>query len=76
MKVARWGNSLAIRLPAEVVAQLALSEGDEVEVDILSDRSLAVAPRMTREQAIENLRALAKPLPPGWKFNRIEATEG
>ena len=31
MQVARWGNSLAVRLPAKLVAELGLSEGDEIE---------------------------------------------
>ena len=30
MKVSKWGNSLAIRLPADVVAKLKLSVGDEL----------------------------------------------
>ena len=32
MQVARWGNSLAIRLPASVVEALGLKEGDDIEV--------------------------------------------
>ena len=34
MRVAKWGNSLAIRLPAAVVEALELKEGDEVDVQI------------------------------------------
>ncbi len=30
MQVAKWGNSLAVRLPAELVRELGLREGDEV----------------------------------------------
>ena len=30
MQVAKWGNSLAIRLPAAVVEALKLKEGDEI----------------------------------------------
>ena len=32
MQVAKWGNSLAIPLPATVVEALGLKEGDEIEV--------------------------------------------
>jgi antitoxin MazE len=32
MRVSKWGNSLAIPLPASVVEALRLKEGDEVEV--------------------------------------------
>ena len=31
MQVTRWGNSLAIRLPAAVVEALSLKEGDDIE---------------------------------------------
>lgn len=30
LQVAKWGNSLAVRLPAELVRELGLREGDEV----------------------------------------------
>ena len=30
MKVSKWGNSLAIRLPADIVAKLGVKEGDEI----------------------------------------------
>lgn len=30
MQVAKWGNSLAVRLPAELVRELDLQEGDDV----------------------------------------------
>ena len=32
MKVAKWGNSLAVRLPAAVVKALDLKEGDDVQI--------------------------------------------
>ena len=34
MRVAKWGNSLAIRLPAAVVDALDLKEGDDIEMRI------------------------------------------
>jgi antitoxin component of MazEF toxin-antitoxin module len=33
MQVGKWGNSLAIRLPAAVVESLGLKEVDEIEID-------------------------------------------
>ena len=35
MQVAKWGNSLAVRLPASVVEALKLKEGDDVEIHLL-----------------------------------------
>jgi antitoxin MazE len=36
-KVARWGNSLGVRIPQEGVEQLRLREGEAVEVRIKGD---------------------------------------
>ena len=32
MQVARWGNALAVRLPAALVREMGLREGDDVEL--------------------------------------------
>jgi len=73
MQVAKWGNSLAVRLPAAVVDALKLKEGDEIEIRIAGERSFEVAPDRRRERALARIRALAKRLPPGWSFDREEA---
>ncbi|HEU0154863.1 MAG TPA: AbrB/MazE/SpoVT family DNA-binding domain-containing protein [Stellaceae bacterium] len=73
MRVAKWGNSLAIRLPASVVAALELSEGDEVEVRVAGSRAFDIARDTSREQALARIRALQKELPADWKFDREEA---
>ncbi len=38
MQVAKWGNSLAVRLPAPVVEALQLKEGDDIEIHIVGER--------------------------------------
>src|SRR5947207_15657877 len=72
MQVAKWGNSLAVRLPASVVEALKLKEGDEIEIRIVGDRTFEVVPDRRRERALARIRALAKKLPPGWTFDRDE----
>ena len=42
MKVAKWGNSLAVRLPQAVVEALRLKEGDEIEIHVAGPRSSAL----------------------------------
>lgn len=42
LKVSRWGNSLALRLPASVVRQLGLSEGLTVHAQVTPDGSFAI----------------------------------
>ena len=73
MRVSKWGNSLAIRVPAVVVEALELKEGDEVEVRLAGSRTFEVARDRSREHAIARIRAFRWELPPGWKFDRDEA---
>ena len=75
MQVGKWGNSLAVRLPAAVVEVLGLKEGDEIEIEIAGKRTLRIERDRTREAALERLRALAWKLPPGFKFSREEVYE-
>lgn len=75
MQVAKWGNSLAIRIPAAVVELLELKEGDDVEISVAGDRKLNIDREKSRAWAVEMLSKLKKPLPPGWKFDRDEANE-
>ena len=42
MQVSKWGNSLAVRLPAVVVEALDLKEGDEIEISIAGKRDFKV----------------------------------
>ena len=73
MKVAKWGNSLAVRLPVAVVEALELKEGDEIELTVTGAQTAEVQRDMSRLRAIEELRALRRPAPPGFKFDREEA---
>ncbi|MFC5504041.1 MULTISPECIES: AbrB/MazE/SpoVT family DNA-binding domain-containing protein [Hyphomicrobiales] len=73
MQVARWGNSLAVRLPASVVEALGLKEGDDIEIRVAGERAFDIDLDRSRERALERVRALRRPLPPGWRFDRDEA---
>lgn len=75
MKVARWGNSLAIRIPAEVAAELGIKEGDDIEVTKASPLGLQLSRERTREEALARIRSMRRPFPEGWKFDRDEANE-
>lgn len=73
MQVAKWGNSLAIRLPAAVVEALKLKEGDEVEVHIADAREFAIARKPDRAELLKRLRAFRGRLPADFRFDREEA---
>ncbi len=74
MQVSKWGNSLAIRLPAVVVEVLGLKEGDEVEVDVAGCKRLGVRRGDEGDRlALGRLRALRGRMPSDFKFDRLEA---
>lgn len=73
MRVAKWGNSLAIRIPKDVADALSLEEGQQVEIERSKDGVLRIARKPNRTELIQQIRRMAKPLPPGWKFDRDEA---
>lgn len=57
MQIAKWGNSLAVRLPAELVRQLGLREGDQVEL-----RAAGGALTVRREAGPDEILASLRPL--------------
>ncbi|HEX4784845.1 MAG TPA: AbrB/MazE/SpoVT family DNA-binding domain-containing protein [Candidatus Sulfotelmatobacter sp.] len=75
MQVAKWGNSLAVRLPAAVVDALDLKEGDQIEIHVASGRTFEVSHDRSRERALARLRKLRRPFPSGFVFDRQEANE-
>ena len=72
MQVSKWGNSLAIRLPAALVEVLNLKAGDEVEVNVAGHKEFVIERKMTREEAIAKIRSSGMRLPADYKFNREE----
>nr|WP_294545524.1 AbrB/MazE/SpoVT family DNA-binding domain-containing protein [uncultured Rhodopila sp.] len=75
MQVGKWGNSLAVRLPASLVEGLGLKEGDEIEIEIAGARAFRVKRDSSRDDALDRLKALNWTLPPGFRFSRDEANE-
>lgn len=75
MQLAKWGNSLAVRLPSKVVKALDLKEGDNIEIRIAGKREFEIARDESVKKALECIRRLRRPLPPGFKFDRLEANE-
>lgn len=54
-RVARWGNSLALRIPKSVAAEFNVRDGDAVHVSV-QDGAIVVRPAATR-YTIEELVA-------------------
>jgi antitoxin MazE len=75
MQVAKWGNSLAVRLPASVVEVLALKEGDDIEIHVTGARAFEIEKRPGARELLARLRKFRGRLPPDFIFDRLEAHE-
>lgn len=73
MRVSKWGNSLAVRLPASVVEALELHEGDEIDIVIANERVFQVRKRPGKEALLSRLRQFRGKLPADFKFDRDDA---
>jgi antitoxin MazE len=75
MQVSRWGNSLAVRLPAMVVEVLGLKEGDDIEIVVAGARSFEVVRAAGPRDILARLRKYRGRLPADFKFDRLDANE-
>lgn len=73
MQVSKWGNSLAIRLPAAVVKALELRAGDDVEILIVDERAFQLRKKPENKDLLKRLRKFRGKVPIDFKFDREEA---
>ena len=73
MQIAKWGNSLAVRLPAGVVEALDLKEGDDIEIQVADARTFAIEKKPGAAELLARLRKFRGRLPADFKFDRLEA---
>lgn len=75
MQVSKWGNSLAVRLPAAVVEALGIKEGDDIEIHVEDARVFKVKKSPDGAELLARLRQYRGRLPKGFVFDRLEAHE-
>jgi antitoxin MazE len=73
MQVAKWGNSLAVRLPAAVVEALSLREGDDIEIEVAGARTFEIRKKPEARELLARLRKYRGRLPADFKFDRLDA---
>lgn len=66
---------MAVRIPSAVVEALDLKKGEDIEITIAGRRGFEISRDLRREKALEQMRRLRRPLPPGFKFDRLKANE-
>ncbi len=72
MKLTKTPDGYMVRVPDDVVAALGLHEGDDVKVAKSNVVTIDVSDE-DRQRAMDTIRELSRPLPPGYKFDREEA---
>ncbi|MES1196002.1 MAG: AbrB/MazE/SpoVT family DNA-binding domain-containing protein [Steroidobacter sp.] len=75
MQVSKWGNSLAVRLPAAVVEALNLKEGDQVEIQVAGKKVFALNKAPGTRELLARLHKYRGRLPASSKFDRLKAHE-
>jgi antitoxin MazE len=73
MQIAKWGNSLAVRLPSVVVEALNLKEGDDIEIHVVGTRRFQIKKSPGARELVTRLRKYRGRLPADFKFDRLEA---
>ena len=65
LQVAKWGNSLAVRLPVECIRSAGLKEGDEVEAEVTPNGEIRLMPSHVFDKSafLERLNKLHATMP-------------
>ncbi len=75
MQVSKWGNSLAVRLPASVTEALGLKEGDDIEIQLAGKGVFEIAKKPGARELLARLRKYRGRLPADFRFDRWEAAQ-
>jgi antitoxin MazE len=75
MQVAKWGNSLAVRLSKKLVEDLGLKAGDKIHMVPAEEGTVAITRDNAREEALKRIRKFRGWMPKDFKFDREEAHE-
>ena len=66
LQIAKWGNSLAVRIPADYVRQIGIKEGDRLQAHLSADGALNLRPAPWSRQAFaQELARDSQALPMG-----------
>lgn len=65
LQVAKWGNSLAVRLPVECIRAAGLQAGDEVEAEVTALGEIRLIPAQVFDKAafLARMRQLRATMP-------------
>jgi antitoxin MazE len=73
MRIFKLDDSLVVRLPEPLVKEMGLSAGDDVNVTAADHRTIAISKAEQDSDFVVKLRALQRPAPEGFVWNRNDA---
>lgn len=76
MQIGKWGNSLAMRFPRELVERYGLKEGDAIDANVIEAALAQIrkdAGDARRRAALQEIRGRRFALPDDWTFDREDA---
>jgi antitoxin MazE len=76
LQVAKWGNSLALRIPAEYVRSIGIKEGDILEACLTVDGGLTIRPATWNRKAFSRTLTAAREAMPMGKSVMDEVRRG
>ena len=68
-QVAKWGNSLAVRIPQAIVKEARLAEGDRLSLDLAVDGSIVLRSsrrKYSLEQLVAGIKRKNRHAETGW----------
>lgn len=64
LQIVKWGNSLALRIPADYARQIGLKEGDQVQANLTVDGGISIrAARWDRNAFAQELASMREAMP-------------
>lgn len=69
MLIAKWGNSLAIRIPCSVIEALQLREGDDVKVTVADARGFVISKTKRNREVMDFVAQTSVKLPADFDFS-------
>lgn len=73
MRLEKWGNSLAVRLPMAVIEEPGLKEGDDIQITVKAKDRMEVEKKRDVEDMLSTLSKYSGRVPLDFKFDRDEA---
>ena len=65
LQISKWGNSLAVRIPAGYVRSIGIKEGDRVQASLTSDGGISIHPVKWDRKAFAREDASRNAMPMG-----------